>query len=229
MIGGYYPFFMTNEELGDTGYVYQISSPNYNKVSLRPYITMNKVCDRTFSEKGEKIVSRENDVLFAALDDKYREMLKDEEGNIDRSKVNWVGQVKRLIDAKGTRVLQNTQRDGFPLIEITGYDTYIQKNLIVNLRSDIRWRKYNFAVGKKVDLLYAKGLIAVFELTDADPDNYGLKPVGLYKTTDITLKDNLLAGTCLETAEIKTYSKRIPELLSELRKYESKFYDRRDI
>ena len=113
MIGKTFPFFMSNKNLGDAGYVYQVSSPSYNKMTFRPYITLTKVCDRTFSERGEKIVSRENDVLFATLDDQYKESLKDESGVIDRSKVNWVGQVKRLINSRGTRVIQNSQRDGF--------------------------------------------------------------------------------------------------------------------
>ena len=225
MIGKAFPFFMSNKNLGDAGYVYQVSSPSYNKMTFRPYITLTKVCDRTFSEKGEKIVSRENDVLFATLDDQYKESLKDESGVIDRSKVNWVGQVKRLINSRGTRVIQNSQRNGFPLVEITTVDLDIQKNLILNLRNNFRWRRYKFGEGECVDILYTPDTFAVYKLEESE-DKYSLKPVGLYKNTDVALKNNLISGTVLETSEPVLVSKKIPDLMATLRDLESSFYDR---
>ena len=228
MIGGYYPFFMTNEELGDTGYVYQLITPSYNKATLRPYITLTKVCDKTFAPKGEKIISRDNDVLFYGIDDQYKESLKNEDGNIDRTKINWVGQVRRAIDVKGARVIPNSQKDGFPLIEITGYDTDIQKNLILSLRSNFRWRRYKIKPGNKIDVLWTRTTFMVFEIC-AGSEGYYLKPCGLYKNEDLSLRHNLLPDNFGETFESGEYPKKISDFLAKIKYIESGFTDREEI
>ena len=227
MIGGYYPFFMTNEELGDAGYVYQITTPSYNKTTLKPYISLAKVCDKTFSVKGEKVISRDNDILFYGLEEQYRESLKDENGIIDRSKINWVGQVRRAVDIKGARVIPNIQKDGFPLIEITGLDLDIQKNLILNLRSNFRWKRYKIKAGNKIDVLWTKTTFMVFDICEGEDDSYRLVPCGLYKTTDISLKNNLLPKNF--TFESQRYSKKVSDFLTGIKHLEERFYERGEI
>ena len=227
MIGGYYPFFMTNEELGDTGYVYQITTPSYNKTTLRPYISLTKVCDKTFPAKGEKIISRDNDILFYGLEEQYRESLKDEHGVVDRSKINWVGQVRRAVDIKGARVIPNIQKDGFPLIEITGTDLDIQKNLILNLRNNFRWKRYKIKEGNKIDVLWTKTTFMVFDIREGDDDSYRLVPCGLYRTTDISLTNNLLPENF--TFESQRYSKKASEFLIGIKRLEERFLDRGEI
>lgn len=224
MIGGCFPFFMTNEELGTSGFVYQIGSPSYNRQTLRPYISMFKVCD-TVTEREDKSAPRDNDILVAILDEQYKESLRDEEGNIDRSKVNFPSCVKRMVDIKGTRVIPNQMRDGFPLIEINTVDTTIQANLLVNLRNSLRWKKYSIKVGNKVDVLWSHTKYAVFEIC-GDSDNFWLKPVGIYKNTDILMKDNLYEEGCMPEFEDRRYEKRVSDLLNGIKSLEHGFVGR---
>lgn len=224
MIGGCFPFFMTNEELGTSGFVYQIGSPSYNRQTLRPYISMFKVCDMV-AEREDKSAPRDNDILVAILDEQYKESLRDEEGNIDRSKVNFPSCVKRMVDIKGTRVIPNQMKDGFPLIEINTVDTTIQANLLVNLRNSLRWKKYSIKVGNKVDVLWSHTKYAVFEIC-GDSDNFWLKPVGIYKNTDILMKDNLYEDGCMPEFEDRRYEKRVSDLLNGIKSLEHGFVGR---
>ena len=224
MIGGYFPFFMTNEELGTAGFVYQIGSPSYNKQTLKPYISLFKVCDMILDKEG-KSVSKDNDLLVAILDEQYKESLKDEEGTIDRSKVNFTSCVKRMVDIKGTRVIPNQMRDGFPLVEINCVDTSIQANLLVNIRNSLRWKKYRIKVGNTVDVLWSHTKFAVFEIC-GDADSFWLKPVGLYKNTDIMMRDNLYEEGCMPEFEDRRYEKKLPEFLNGIRSLEHGFVSR---
>lgn len=223
MIGGKYPFFMTNEELGTCGFIYQLGSPSYNRQTLKPYITLFRVCDLV----DDKANPKDNDILVAILDEQYKESLKDGDGNIDRSKINFPSCVKRMVDVKGTRVIPNQSKDGFPLVEINCIDTTIQANLLVNLRSNLRWKKYRIRVGNKVDVLWSHNKFAVFEIC-GDNNNFWLKPVGLYKNTDILLKDNLYTEGCLVGFEDRKYEKKLPDLLNGIKSLEHGFVTRLD-
>lgn len=223
MIGGRFPFFMTNEELGTEGFIYQIGSPSYNKQTLKPYITMFRVCDLV----GEKVTPKDNDILVAVLDEQYKESLKNDDGVIDRSKINFASCVKRMVDVKGTRVIPNQAKDGFPLIEIDCSDTTIQANLIVNIRNNIRWKRYKIRVGNKVDVLWSHTKFAVFEIC-GDNSNFWLKPVGLYKNTDILMKENLYTEGCMPEFEDRKYEKKLPDLLNGIRSLEHGFVSRLD-
>ena len=225
MIGGYYPLFMGNEELGDAGYVYQLTTPSYSKTTLKPYISMTKVCDYVPSKTGEKTVSMDNDILFNIMDEPYRNTFKDDKGNIDRSKINWAGQVRRLIDAKAVKIIPNIQRGGFPLIEISGTDLDVQKSLILNLRAALKWRKYKISAGKKIDILWTRTKYAVFEIV-GDGDFYSLKPVGMYANSDIRMKNDLTGDYVFEPLE--RFSKKVPEFLSGIKELEAGFITRRD-
>ena len=226
MIGGIYPFFMTNENLGESGYLYQVGTPSYNRQTLRPYISLFKVCDMV-TEKEDKSSSKDTDVLVSILDEQYKESLKDSEGVIDRSKINFPSCVKRMVDIKGTRVIPNQMRDGFPLVEINCLDLSIQANLITNIRNSIRWKKYRIKVGNLVDVLWTKTKYAVFEIC-GDNNNFWLKPVGLYKNTDILMKENLYTEGCMPEFEDRRYEKKLPDFLGGIRSLEHGFVNRQD-
>lgn len=227
LIGGYYPFFTTNTNLEDGGYVYQTMSPTYNKTTLKPYFSMTKVCDRTFAPKGEKIVSRDVDVIYNTLDEQYIESLKNEEGVIDRSRINWVAQVKKLVGIKGTRVLPLQPRESFPMVEINGYDIDIQKNLILNLRYMVKWRKYRIKPGEKVDILWTKNQFLVCGICSHPSGGFQLEPIGLYMNNDIAMKDNLLRPGLIDVAseEDLVLPKRVQDFLEGIKSIEAKCFD----
>ncbi len=223
LIGNYYPFFTTNNSLGESGYVFQAGSPGYNKKTLKPYMTLAKVTEKT-DKKGE---SEETDVIYATFPEEFKDGLKNEKGVVDKKKINYEEQVRRLIGGSTTRVVPNEVPGKFPMFELNSSDNSAQVNLIVNLRNNLRWKTQRISKGQKIDVLWTKTQFAVFEI-DGDADNFWLKPVGLYKNTDISLVHNLLESELPGFTEEK-YSRKIGVFLNMVKQLELKSFERKTI
>lgn len=222
LLGRYYPFFTTNTELGDSGYIFQVTTPGYNKKTLKPYFSLSKVAERT----PKKFESDETEVIYLTFPEEFKEGLKNEKGFIDKKKVVWEEQVKRLIGSS-TKVVPSEEAGKFPLLEYSGgHDNQAQINLIVNLRNNLRWKTQRISKGNKIDVLWTKNQFAVFEI-DGDNENYWLKPVGLYKNNDLMLMRNLFTGELPGFTEEK-YARKIGIFLGKIRDLEFASFTRND-
>ena len=67
----------------------------------------------------------------------------------------------------------------------------------------------------------------VFDICEGEDDSYRLVPCGLYKTTDISLKNNLLPKNF--TFESQRYSKKVSDFLTGIKHLEERFYERGEI
>jgi len=222
LLGRYFPFFTTNTELGDSGYIFQVTTPGYNKKTLKPYISLSKVAERT-NRKGE---SDETDVIYLTFPEEFKDGLKNDKGIVDRKKIVWEEQVKRLTGPT-TKVVPSETYGKFPLIEYNGsHDTQSQVNLIVNLRNNLRWKTQRISKGNKIDVLWTKNQFAVFEI-DGDNESYWLKPIGLYKNNDLMLTKNLLQVELPGFVEEK-YARKIGIFLGKIRDLEFASFSRND-
>lgn len=221
LIGLYYPFFTTNNSLGDSGFIFQVTTPGYNKKTLKPYLSLSKVAEKTDRKGGE---CDETDLIYITFPEEFKEGLKNEKGKVDRKKINWEEQVKRLIGPVNTKIVPNKDSRLFPLFELNSYDNTAQINLIVNLRNNLRWKTQKISKGQKLDLLWTKTQFIVVEI-DGDNDNFWLKPVGLYKNNDLSLIHNLLGDELPGWTEEK-YGRKIGVFLNSLKELERKSFDR---
>lgn len=221
LIGLYYPFFTTNNNLGDSGFIFQVTTPGYNKKTLKPYLSLSKVAEKTDRKGGE---CDETDLIYITFPEEFKEGLKNEKGKVDRKKINWEEQVKRLIGPVNTKIVPNKDSRLFPLFELNSYDNTAQINLIVNLRNNLRWKTQKISKGQKLDLLWTKTQFIVVEI-DGDNDNFWLKPVGLYKNNDLSLVHNLLGDELPGWTEEK-YGRKIGVFLNSLKELERKSFDR---
>ena len=221
LIGLYYPFFTTNNSLGDSGFIFQVTTPGYNKKTLKPYLSLSKVAEKTDRKGGE---CDETDLIYITFPEEFKEGLKNEKGKVDRKKINWEEQVKRLIGPVNTKIVPNKDSRLFPLFELNSYDNTAQINLIVNLRNNLRWKTQKISKGQKLDLLWTKTQFIVVEI-DGDNDNFWLKPVGLYKNNDLSLVHNLLGDELPGWTEEK-YGRKIGVFLNSLKELERKSFDR---
>ena len=220
LIGNYYPFFTTNNSLGDSGYIYLVCSPSYNKKTLKPYLTIAKVTEKT-DRKGE---SEETEIIYATFPEEFKDGLKNDKGVVEKKKINWEEQVRRLIGIPTVKVVSPDAQGKFPMIELNPSDNSAQINLITNLRNNLRWKTQRIAKGHKIDILWTKTQFAVFEI-DGDNDNFWLKPVGLYKNNDVALVHNLLSGE-LPGFNAEKYSRKIGVFLNSIKQLEVKSFER---
>ena len=221
LIGLYYPFFTTNNNLGDSGFIFQVTTPSYNKKTLKPYLSLTKVAEKTDRKGGE---CDETDLIYITFPEEFKEGLKNEKGKVDRKKINWEEQVKRLIGPVNTKIVPNKDSRMFPLFELNSYDNTAQINLIVNLRNNLRWKTQRISKGQKLDLLWTKTQFIVVEI-DGDNDNFWLKPIGLYKNNDLCLVHNLLGDELPGWTEEK-YGRKIGVFLNSLKELERKSFER---
>lgn len=221
LIGLYYPFFTTNNNLGDSGFIFQVTTPSYNKKTLKPYLSLSKVAEKTDRKGGE---CDETDLIYITFPEEFKEGLKNEKGKVDRKKINWEEQVKRLIGPVNTKIVPNKDSRMFPLFELNSYDNTAQINLIVNLRNNLRWKTQRISKGQKLDLLWTKTQFIVVEI-DGDNDNFWLKPIGLYKNNDLCLVHNLLGDELPGWTEEK-YGRKIGVFLNSLKELERKSFER---
>lgn len=221
LIGLYYPFFTTNNNLGDSGFIFQVTTPGYNKKTLKPYLSLSKVAEKTDRKGGE---CDETDLIYITFPEEFKEGLKNEKGKVDRKKINWEEQVKRLVGPVNTKIVPNKDSRLFPLFELNSYDNTAQINLIVNLRNNLRWKTQKISKGQKLDLLWTKTQFIVVEI-DGDNDSFWLKPIGLYKNNDLCLVHNLLGDELPGWTE-ERYGRKIGVFLNSLKELERKSFER---
>lgn len=171
MIGNYYPFFLSNQELGDTHYMYEIVSPGLNN-SCIPYISLKKVSEKTKSEP----YGRDMDILSICIGNKK---------NIENTSVEFLNELLK----KEEPVIKSAGNKNFPLIEMVNGNN-LQKSIIVSLRDSLRWKLYKFMPGRYIDVLWTPTQFVVFKLV-GDGDNISLTPVNAYNNLDISMVNPL--------------------------------------
>lgn len=224
LIGNYYPFFTTNNSLGDSGFIYQVASPSYNKKTLKPYVTITKVTEKT----DRKVESDETDIIYSTFPEEFKDSLKNEKGVVEKKKINWEEQVRRLIGIPATKVVTPERPGDFPMFELNTSDNSAQINLITSLRNNLRWKTQRIGKGQRIDVLWTKTQFAVFEI-DGDNENFWLKPVGLYKNNDVALVHNLLSGEELPGFTNEKFPRKIGIFLNNIKQLEVKSFDRNTI
>lgn len=189
MLGNRYPFFLNNEDLSKSHYLYELVSPGLSE-DLVPYVSLTKVSERTVKDEhpygsdldlvshitGNKRVS---EGLAAKV---FTEVLKWEDG---------------VVVTKGSH-------GKLPSVEMIN-DSVIQKSLVINLRDMLRWKTYKFSPGQFVDILVSGSHFLVAEFK-GDSEVLWLSPVGIYNNSDVSLQTPLKINI----------SERVKEPLEEL-------------
>lgn len=186
MIGREYPFFLNNTSM-KSYYLYQVTTPGISSNEI-PMLSLTKLSERT-SNKGEysstekdkhkydldiisTIIHNRNNSFKKISDFMYKNILNRAEGVY--------GDVDLYYDLGNYK---------FPMWEIERNNN-ITKAIIVGLRDQLRWSKYRFQEGCKVDILISPSQFALFELKGNEKEIW-LEPIGVYNNTDVNLTNNL--------------------------------------
>lgn len=203
LIGKVYPFFLDNNKLSSY-YLYQIISPKLSS-DLIPFFTITKISERT--EKGEPYGSDDN--IISVINQNKKMSAND----------NRVF-VEDLLKKDVPYVEPNEKN--FPLIELES-GINLQKSLIVSLRDLLRWNKYKFAEGKKIDVLVAPDKFLICNIR-TNNDTIWLEPENLYSVMDPNMSNPLdLSVNKISVSSItKKFSgkNRISELNRAIKRYE---------
>ena len=203
LIGKVYPFFLDNNKLSSY-YLYQIISPKLSS-NLTPFFTITKISERT--EKGEPYGSDDN--IISVINQNKKMSAND----------NRVF-VEDLLKKDVPYVEPNEKN--FPLIELES-GINLQKSLIVSLRDLLRWNKYKFAEGKKIDVLVAPDKFLICNIR-TNNDTIWLEPENLYSVMDPNMSNPLdLSVNKMSVSSItKKFSgkNRISELNRAIKRYE---------
>lgn len=172
MIGNRYPFFLNNQRLQDSYYLYEICSPSLSPDCV-PYLSLHKISERT-RESG---LGSDSDILYhivgARDNHKATDLMKD-------------------VLRKDNPVIDNAAGRKFPLIEMENGNN-IQKSLIIGLRDSLRWKTYKFYPERFVDILWTPTQFMVFQIKGdpgrGDDVQVWIEPVALYQNDDTELKN----------------------------------------
>lgn len=171
MIGNYYPFFLSNEHLNDSYYLYRLISPSLNPECI-PYLSLEKISEKT---KNKQPNGNNIDVLSICLGNRK---------NLSERAAEMVSNIIKRNEKVDVVVDKN--KDGeFPLIEMEQTNN-IQKALIIGLRDALRWKLYKFLPGNYIDVLWTPTKFIVFEIKGSE-DNLWIEPVGMYNNSDMNL------------------------------------------
>ena len=180
MIGKRYTFYLSNIDLRNSYYVYQITSPRLNRKTLVPYLSLSQVVEKT-GRKDER-PRHDGDILMTYLGERKQDFA---------TKCKEL--VSRFLEKDNAVVLENGV--DFPLIEMKPESTNIQEALIVNIRSLFRKKNYRLTPGNYVDVLYSPDTFVLYKVAgkgEAGPEReYWLEAVGLFKTDDAEMKNPL--------------------------------------
>ena len=172
LIGNCYPFFLSNYNLSDSSYyLYRIISPSLSPDCI-PYISLEKVSEKTKNEPHEKGV----DIISVCVGKK-----------VNGSKAGEFVQ-SLLKREEVSNVVENNTK--FPLIEMINSNSP-QKILIVGLRDILRWKIYRFLPGRFIDVLWTPTKFVVFKIIAVDQEAIGIEPVAVYNNNDVTLSNPL--------------------------------------
>ena len=172
---------------------------------LVPFFTITKISERT--EKGELYGSDDN---IISVINQNKKMSAEDNGIF----------VENLMKKDDPYVESNGKN--FPLIELES-GINLQKSLIVSLRDLLRWNKYKFADGKKIDVLVAPDKFLICNIR-TNNDTIWLEPENLFSVMDPNMSNPLdfSANKVSVSSITKKFSgkNRISELNRAIKRYE---------
>lgn len=185
MIGRVFPFFLGNEGDLSTYYLYQLLSPGLTD-TLAPLMTLKKVCEKT--GKNDYSATQESmnhgDVLAT--------LVKSRSG-LEKRALDYIygNLLQRGGSGESGHVRAKFHRNGtdFPMWELEATNA-IPKILITGMRSNLRYARYKFIPGNKIDILLSPTQFGVFKI-EGSKDELWLTPEAVYLNTDIAMKNPL--------------------------------------
>lgn len=170
MIGNVYPFYLSNQTLQDSYYLYRIYSPKLSPNCI-PYFSLEKISEKTKNEP----YGHGSDVISVLTGKK-----KIEGKSVKFLIENYLKKENPVIDKNGLE---------FPLIEMENGNN-LQKSVIIGLRDSIRWKFYKFNEGRFVDVLWTPSQFILFTVKeDSTKDSIWLEPVGVYNNMDVNMEN----------------------------------------
>ena len=179
MIGSMYPFFLNNENLGSSYYLYQLASTGLSENCI-PTVTLNKISERGSSDKSGIFYGATENGMWSS---DILSVIRGTRREIEKRGAELVGKI--LLDRVSTLIYPNGTE--FPLIEMRGSNN-IQKLLVIGLRDMNRWKNYKFAVGNCVDVLCSKDRFIVYQI-NGENSELRLSPKSMYKIDDCNLNN----------------------------------------
>lgn len=211
MLGYNCPFFLNNANLSNAYYQYVIYSPAVDE-DLNPYVSMTKINEKTKSDPS----GNDGDILAVILGSKK---------NLEEDGLNLVAD---LLKKEFATVTGNGKE--FPWIEMKE-GLGIQKTLITSLRSSLKWKNYRFIPGRFIDILWTPTEFVVFKICGND-NEFWFEPIGVYKTTDLELKNPLDIDLSKLNYPKEKFSKKttkISDINRLIKKLEWNSFDRKNL
>lgn len=205
-LGRSFPFFLDNRSFSSY-YIYQIISPGVSN-DLTPYFSLHKISERT--EKGE-IYGNDNNILSVIAGKKLS----------DKECVKFVEDLMKKDDP-----IVEINKNGFPYIEIEETNN-LQRVLITSLRDSIRWGRYKFADGKKIDILISPDEFLICNIkTNSNDDSIWLEPEAVYNIMDTNLTNpNKDLKNVQYPSEKFTGKNKISDLNRTIKKFEYNMFN----
>ena len=186
MLGKEYPFFLSNENFGESYYLYQIYSPGLCN-DLVPTFSLTKINERVDRSSSWGVDSN-NEPMFLP-NGKDSDILHFLIGS-KKGKKQYASFLKTLLRKEGVDIFSD--KDSFPNIKMVDGDrNSLQKTVIIYLRDALRWKSYSFKAGKKIELLYSPSEFIVFEFKETEGQELYIEPIAIYKNFDVEMRNPL--------------------------------------
>jgi hypothetical protein len=186
LIGNVYPFFLNNQELKNSYYLYQVVSPSYLG-DQTPLISFAKIAEKT-TPRDFSAVDRGGCSMYSC--DLLATLLKSRK-NIRETSVKYLMEniLGRGGDANSDAPTLYENGYDFPMYELD-WNNSTTKALIIGLRDALRWQLYRFAEGNQIDLLLTEKTYGVFKIK-GEKDMIWLEPIAAYQNSDVEQKEPL--------------------------------------
>lgn len=165
LFGKPFPFFTQNKNLGETYLQCEIYSPCLDPEGF-PAFSL-----RTLKEKRAK--GSPSRLLSYTVPPGF-----------DKKQGKEVDKLANLLRREDPMIWVSKSLD-FPLITVGDTDS-LYKATIISIRDALRWQRYDFNPGNKVDVLVSKDKFAIFEIK-GDRDEIWINPVSVHYLTDVEL------------------------------------------
>lgn len=204
LVGKRFPFFLNNFNFNEY-YLYELNSPGLTKKCI-PTFSLKMINEKTF-KKGSSSLA--NLVLS--------------------EKADWQ-ELERAIGKYKPEVVSNKEGD-FPVYAMKETGN-LQKSFILWLRDALRWKKYKFYVGNKIDVLISPDAYVVFTIAGDKQNNIWLEVENAYSVEDMTMSHPLNIDLSHITSQVMfekwSRSGSASELNKFIRKLESTAFDNVD-
>lgn len=222
MIGNVYPFFLNNQDLKSSYYLYQVVSPSYLSDNT-PLISFAKVCEKTtprdFSAVEKKGLSMYSCDILATL-------IKSRK-NIKETAIQYLTESILGRSGESNESCPTLYENGFdfPMFELD-WNNSTTKAILIGLRDALRWSQYRFAIDTEIDLLLTPTKFGVFKIK-GEGDVIWLDLQGVYNNSDVGLQDPLDVDlSTIDYPKGKFSGKsRASEMNRTLRQFEWKSFD----